>query len=326
MRSTLVLGDNDCVSTPNPAARMPMTGAVDLAALAAAREAQAKAEARIAAGVTAPASVSILDVSEADFQAEVLDRSFQVPVVIDMWAQWCEPCKALTPLLEALTVEYAGKFVLAKIDVDANPRIQQAFQVQSIPAVIAVIKGSPMPLFQGAIPEPQIREILEELLRVAAANGVSGTVGEQSGDIVAEEPASDPLFDTAYDAIELGDWDGAEAAYQTILLASPKDEDARLGLGQVQLMRRADGVDLEQALLAADNDPDSVAAQTLAADIDLLGGHVVEAFDRLIDLVRRTTGDERAAARTHLVALFALVSDDDPRVARARTALANALF
>jgi len=320
------------VSTPNPAARVPLRGAVDLAAVAAAREAQAKAEERLAQQGGAPTtSALVLDVDEAGFQA-VVDLSFRVPVVVDFWATWCQPCTLLSPILERLAVEGAGTWVLAKVDVDANPRIGQAFQVQSIPTVFAIVKGQPVPLFQGALPEPQVRQYLEELLRVAEANGVTGRIdpeGAVEGDAEAvlldDEPVGDPRFDAAYDAIENGDWDAAEAAYTAVLAQSPADADAKAGLAQVALLRRTDGADPEAAFAAADAAPDSLEAQALAADIELLTGRVDESFDRIIALVRRTSGDERAAARDHLLGLFLLVGDD-PRVTRARAALASALF
>ncbi len=317
------------MSTPNPAARVPLRGAIDLAAVAAAREAQAKTEERLAQQGGAPtASPLVFDVDEAGFQA-VLDLSFTVPVVVDFWATWCEPCKALSPILERLAHEDAGSWVLAKVDVDANPRIGQAFQVQSIPAIFAIVKGQPVPLFQGALPEPQVRQYLDELLKVAESNGVTGRIDVEDvpdlEPVEAAEPLSDPRFDAAYDAIESGDWDEAEAAYQAVLLQSPADVDAQAGLAQVSLLRRTDGADPVAALAAADAAPESLQAQALAADVELLEGRVDEAFDRVIGLVRRTAGDERAAARDHLLSLFLLVGDD-PRVTRARAALASALF
>ena len=319
------------MSMPNPAAPPPLRGAVDLAAVAAAREAQAKAEERLAQQGGAPTSSAlVVDVDEAGFQA-VVDLSFRVPVVVDFWATWCEPCKALSPILERLALEAGGSWVLAKVDVDANPRIGQAFQVQSIPAIFAIVKGQPVPLFQGALPEPQVREYLDELMRVAEANGVTGRLdpeGAVEGDaeaVLEDEPANDPRFDAAYEAIENGDWDAAEAAYHAVLSQAPADVDAKAGLAQVALLRRTDGADPEAALAAADVAPDSLEAQALAADIELLTGRVDESFDRIIALVRRTAGDERAAARDHLLGLFLLVGDD-PRVTRARAALASALF
>ena len=319
------------MSTPNPAARVPLRGAVDLAAVAAAREAQAKAEERLAQQGGAPTtSALVLDVDEAGFQA-VVDLSFRVPVVIDFWATWCEPCKALSPILERLAVEAGGAWVLVKVDVDANPRIGQAFQVQSIPAIFAIVKGQPVPLFQGALPEPQVREYVDELLRVAVANGVTGRIdpeGAVEGDAeaVAEpEHVGDPRFDTAYDAIENGDWDAAEAAYQAVLSQSPADLDAKAGLAQVALLRRTEGADPEAAFAAADAAPDSLQAQGLAADLELLTGRVDESFDRIIALVRRTLG-RRAGRGPRPPARAVPPGRRRPRVTRARAALASALF
>lgn len=315
------------VSTQSPPPQVPLRGAVDLAALAAAREAQVKAEERRAATPPGAPTVLSFDVTEESFQSDVIDQSFVVPVVIDLWATWCGPCKTLSPVLEALTTEYAGRFVLAKVDVDANPRISQAFQVQSIPSVVAIIKGQPLPLFQGALPEPAVRQYLDELLRVAAENGL-GEPGPSVGDGEAPEPepAEDPLLDAAFEAVERGDWDGADAAYQQILAQAPADPDALAGMSQVALLRRTEGTDPVAVMAAADAAPDSLPAQALAADVELLSGRTEAAFARLVALVRRSAGDERTAARDHLLDLFRLVGDHDPSVAKARMSLASALF
>jgi putative thioredoxin len=300
-------------------------GAVDLAALA-----PRSAPADAAAGVDGPAAASpvpgvVVDVGEADFQA-VVDQSMTVPVVIDFWADWCGPCKQLSPILERLAAADDGRWLLAKVDLDANPRLGEAFQVQSIPAVFAVVKGQPVPLFQGALPEAQVRQYLDELLRVAEANGVTGRVATGEPTAPTPEPVVDPRWDEAYDAIERGDLDAAAAAYRALLADVPSDAEAQAGLGQVELLARTQGLDDAAARRVAAERPDDVTAQTAVADLDLLGGHVEDAFARLVELVRRTSGDERAAARDHLVGLFELVGNQDERVGRARTALANALF
>jgi putative thioredoxin len=304
-------------------------GAVDLSSLAPrpAPSAGGSAGSDGSGSATAGAGV-VIDVTEADFQTSVIDTSMTVPVVIDFWADWCGPCKQLSPVLERLATAAGGTWVLAKVDLDANPRLGQAFQVQSIPAIFAVVKGQPIPLFQGALPEADVQRYLDELLRVAAENGVNGRVqaAGQLDEELVEEPAEDPRYDEAYEAIERGDLDAAAAAYRSLLDDSPTDPDAHAGLGQVELLRRTNGLDQAAVRASATANPDDVAAQTAAADLDLLVGQVEDAFERLIELVRRTSGEDRDRAREHLVELFGLVGSDDERVAKARTALANALF
>jgi putative thioredoxin len=312
-----------------PRSSVPLRGAVDLAAVAAAAQRRQQAAERPAGGGAAAGGV-VVDVNEADFQDVVLEQSMTVPVVVDLWADWCGPCKQLSPVLEQLAEEYGGRFLLAKVDVDANPRLAQVFQAQSIPMVVAVVKGQPVPLFQGALPEQQVRAYLDELLRVAEANGVTGVLagaGEADPDgVEPEEAPLPPLHQEAFDAIDAGDLDAAIVAYEKALAQNPADEMAKAGLAQVKLLQRTTGVDPQAARDAAAQAPTDADAQIVVADFDVMGGHVEDAFARLVDTVRVTAGDDREKVRSHLVELFTVVGPTDDRVIKARRALTSALF
>ncbi|MFD9630349.1 tetratricopeptide repeat protein [Streptomyces violascens] len=318
---------------------MSMSGVVDLAAVKAAGEAkskaeQARAEAARQGGVPAVApSALVIDVDEASFERDVLTRSSEVPVVIDFWAEWCEPCKQLGPLLERLAVEYNGRFLLAKIDVDANQMLMQQFGIQGIPAVFAVVAGQALPLFQGAAPEAQIRETLDQLVQVAEERfGLTGIEVDPNAAAApaaaAEAPAGpyDALLEAAVRALDSGDLAGAVQAYRNVLSDDPGNPEAKLGLAQAELLRRVQSLDPQQVRKDAAEKPADVAAQIAAADLDLVGGHVEDAFGRLVETVRRTFGDDRDAARVRLLELFEVIGGDDPRVTAARTALARVLF
>jgi putative thioredoxin len=263
------------------------------------------------AAQSAGGTVTIIDVTEATFQAEVLERSLTTPVVIDFWADWCGPCKQLSPVLEKLAIEGGGSWVLAKIDVDANPRIAQAFRVQGIPMVFAVVGGQPVDAFTGVVPEAQLRPWIDAVLK---AGGVAAPVAE------------DPALLAADDALVEGDLDEAERAYRKILAERPADEAALAGLAQLGLLRRVEGVDPTAALSAAAQAPANIEAQLLASDLEVLAGEAEKAYSRLVELVRRVSGEDKETVRNHLVALFMIAGPDDPAVAAARRALANALF
>ncbi|MFC5147958.1 tetratricopeptide repeat protein [Streptomyces aureoversilis] len=319
---------------------MSMSGVVDLAAVKAAGEAKQKAEqarAEAARKGTPPAAAGrlVFDVDEAGFEAQVLQRSAEVPVVIDFWADWCEPCKQLGPLLERLAAEYAGRFVLAKVDVEANQLLFQQFGVQSIPAVFAVVAGQALPLFQGAAPEAQIRQVLDQLVQVSEQRfGIVGAplaadAGEEAaGAAEPQAPAGphDGVLSLAHQALDAGDLGGAVRAYENVLAEDPGNPEAKLGLAQAELLQRVQGMDPQAVRKAAADRPGDVQAQIAAADLDLAGGHVEDAFGRLIDAVKRTAGEDRNAARVRLLELFEVIGADDPRVSAARTALSRALF
>jgi putative thioredoxin len=270
----------------------------------------------------------VIDVTEASFESDVIGTSMQVPVVVDFWADWCEPCKQLSPVLEKLALEYGGRFVLAKVDVEANQRLAALVQVQALPTVLAVVGQAPMPLFQGALPEAQVREVIEELLKVATANGITGRVAPRDTGEADDEDGDGPAvrWPEAMEALVRGDLDAADAAYTDALNRQPGDPEAEQGLARVALLRRVYAADPVTVRQDAEQRPSDVAAQCLAADLDAAGGSMENAFQRLVDTVRITAGDDRDAAREHLLKLFLVAGPGDPRVASARRALASALF
>lgn len=307
------------MSEISPAA---LRGAVDLSSLR--NRSTPPAE-----GAPAPSVVDVVvDATDETF-GQILELSRTVPVVVDLWAEWCGPCKQLSPIIEKVTRELGGRVLLAKVDVDANPQLAQSFRAQSIPMVVALIAGQPVPMFTGAVPEAQVREVFAQLLQVAAQNGVTGSLSvAQEGDVPAPpaEPELPPLHAEAFAAIEVGDYAAAIRAYEKALAENPRDEDALAGLGQVRLLDRVQGLDLQAARAAAADAPLDIAAQFDVADLDLSGGHVDDAFGRLLDLFSQLPTDQRTPVRERLVELFGLIGTDDPRVISARNRLTSLLF
>jgi putative thioredoxin len=300
-----------------------MYGAVDLGARqAAAQRRQQAARAAEAAGAGdgdgapagGPASAFVIDVTEETFNDDVALRSRTTPVIVDLWAEWCGPCKQLSPVLEKLADTAAGAWVLARIDVDANPRLAQAFQAQSIPMVVAIIGGQIVDAFSGAMPEAQVKQWLAQVLAVAEQLGVRQAAGDGA------EPGE------AGEAMETGDLDGAARALEKALADAPADPLAKSWLSQVNLMRRVSSYDPMTVSREAAAHPEDVAAQLRAADFDMAGGDAEKAFDRILAVIKRTSGADKNTARLHLLDLFEVLSPDDERLKKARTQLTLLLF
>jgi len=312
-------------SSPQP--RFDLRGAVDLAALSR----PATPPPGEPGGMPA-AGGYVVDTTEATF-GELVQSSTQYAVVVLLWSPRSPESTQLAIDLGALAERYRGRFQLARVDVDAYPQIATAFQIKQVPAVVAILAGQPLPLFQGAHPVDQVAPIIDELLAAATANGVTGTapggVGVETEPVAPIEPVEPPLpplHQAAYDAIEADDLDGAAAAYAQALKENPRDDMARAGLAQVGLLQRTRDVDQRAARSAAADRPTDLAAQLVVADLDVLGGQVEDAFGRLVDLLPASSAEDRERIRIRLVDLFEVVGADDPRVPVARRALANALY
>jgi putative thioredoxin len=317
-------------------------GAVDLGARQAA--AQRRQQTAQSDGSDESSDGVVIEVTEQTFNTDVVERSRTTPVIIDLWADWCGPCKQLGPVLEKLAVEAGGQWILAKVDVDANPQLSAALQVQSIPMVVAVIGGQLVDAFLGAMPEAQVRQWLSQVMALAEKMGLAEEAGDVDGDESEDEdedagvprardgraprgtPPMPPAYAEARAAMERGDLDAAAKAFETELAASPSDPVAKSGLAQVNLIRRVSSYDQARARREAAEHPDDVEAQSRVADIDLASGRFEEAFDRLLGVIRRTSGENRDKARVHLVSLFEILPPRDPRVAKARSALSALLF
>jgi putative thioredoxin len=310
-----------------------MYGAVDLGARQAAaqrrQQAAAPREGGTGAGTgaaSAPAPASVFEVTEETFNDDVVNRSRTTPVIVDLWAEWCGPCKQLSPVLEKLANEAAGAWVLAKVDVDANPRLAQAFQAQSIPMVVAIIGGQMVDAFLGAMPEAQVKQWLTQVLSVADQLGVQ--TGERGADEDAGEAIDDlpPALAAARDAMETGDLDAAARALEKALTDAPSDPLAKSWLAQVNLIRRASSYDPATVSREAAASPNDADAQLRMADLLMANGDAEEAFDRVLGVIKRTSGAERNTARLHLLDLFEILPPNDSYVKKARTQLTLLLF
>jgi putative thioredoxin len=225
-------------------------------------------------------------------------------------------------LLEKLAAEFGGKFILAKVDVDANPQLAQMFQVQSIPSVFAIVKGQALPLFQGAVPEAQLRQVLDQVFKLAQEQGLGSSEADEGE--VAEE-AFDPEYEKAFEAMSQGKLDDAIGLFELLIEKNPNDEMLPAALKQATFLKRLSGYDVKDVLQKALN-LDDLEAQISAADIEFASQKMAESFTRLIDYIRNHSGDERGKAKAHLLYLFEIAGDQEPLVVKARRDLASALF
>lgn len=308
-------------------------GAVDLSHLAAKGSASASpasgGPSTGGSGRTVDVPAVVFDLTDQSFE-QAAQLSSVVPVLVYLRADGNEPCAQLDPVLERLTRECGGRLVLGRVDVSANQGMVQAFQAQAVPTVVALIGGRPVPLFQGPAEESQIRELLLQLLQLGEQQGVSGRVNApdlDGGTEGAAEPQVNPAHADALEALERGDYAAAVAAYEQVLTRAPADHEARAALVQVRLLNRLDGLQANEIRDAAGASPTDVDAQLRVADLDVSGGHVEDAFLRLLELFAASTETaDRTRIRERLLELFEVVGQSDPRVALARTRLANLLY
>ncbi|MCU1480354.1 MAG: co-chaperone YbbN [Subtercola sp.] len=329
-----------------PPSAASLRGAVDLSSLV--NRAAAPAGAPGAAGApAAPGAVGgapgagvavpslLLDGTDATF-SQILDLSNAVPVIVELWASWSDGSRLLAPLMQKLILEYGGQFVLVRVETDTNPQLAAAFQAQSVPTVAAIIAGRPVALFEGAQPEQSIRDVFDQVVQLAAQNGVTGHALPQDGRVGAEadgetpaEPVEEPLpphHAEAFDAISQGDYKTAIAEYEKAIVQNPRDSLAVAGLAQVKLLDRLDKKSLDEIRSAGAAAPDDIDAQLAVADLDVSGGHVEDAFDRILSLFTKADQASKDTLRARMLELFEVVGLDDPRVTAARRRLTMLLY
>ncbi|WP_285029714.1 tetratricopeptide repeat protein [Mycolicibacterium sp. lyk4-40-TYG-92] len=285
-----------------------LAGAVDLSALK-----NRPAEGAAAAG-GAPGGIEI---TEANLEAEVLIRSGEVPVVVLLWSPRSDSSVQLGQTLSALAAEDGGKWSFGTVNVDTSPRIAQMFGIQGVPTVVALAGGQPITSFEGGQPADQLRRWVDSLLQA--------TAGKLGGGAEGEEEQVDPALAQAREFLDNGDFDGALAAYQAILEADPAHVEAKGAVQQIAFLQRA-SAQRPEAVRLADASPDDIDLAFAAADVQLFQRDVDGAFNRLIALVKKTSGDDRTRVRTRLIELFDLFDPADPEVIAGRRNLANALY
>ena len=313
-------------STGGPAPSAPPAGGAGATRTAGAGAAAGTgATAGAAAGDGVVPGPLVVDVDAQNLR-EVAETSTRVPVVVVLHASRSQASTDLTGQLQALAQEYAGRFQLARVDVDAAPEVAQALQAAAVPTVVALIAGQPVPLFQGAIPADQLRDLLDQLLELAARNGVTGRLAPRDADAQPAEPEETEVERAAREALERGDYAAAEKAYDHAIAQSPADADLKVARSQIRMLGRMDGKDPLALLAAADAPGAGVEDRLAGADAALALGDVNVALGRALEAVRSHSGEERETARLRLLELFEVIGSSAPEVARARRQLAALLF
>jgi putative thioredoxin len=257
-----------------------------------------------------------IEVSVENLSSDILPLSLVRPVIVLMWSPRSAESVEMIKVLGKLEIDYKGAFALARVDIEAHPQVAQAFQIKAVPYAVAIIAEQMVPLFEQSYPEAQVRMVMDKVLTLASEQGIGQAPVEQ---MEAEEIE-------AMDALEAGNYVAAEAAYKKWLSRKPSENLAKLGLAQTQLLMRTEGLELSEVIDQSALNPSDIALQLKAADVEIVNGGVEAAFARLIHAVRATSGDERTKVKDHLLNLFALVDQSDPRLVAARKELASALF
>ena len=257
-----------------------------------------------------------IEVSVENLSSDILPLSLVRPVIVLMWSPRSAESVEMIKVLGKLEIDYKGAFALARVDIEAHPQVAQAFQTKAVPYAVAIIAEQMVPLFEQSYPEAQVRMVMDKVLTLASEQGIGQAPIEQ---MEAEEIQ-------ALDALEAGNYVAAEAAYKKWLSRKPSENLAKLGLAQTQLLMRTEGLELSEVIDQSALNPSDIALQLKAADVEIVNGGVEAAFARLIHAVRATSGEERTKVKDHLLNLFALVDQSDPRLVAARKELASALF
>ncbi|MFT4245699.1 MAG: tetratricopeptide repeat protein [Micrococcaceae bacterium] len=273
--------------------------------------------------ITTPSFVFDVKDSQAP---QMVELSKKVPVVIDLWAGWCAPCRKLSPILDSLAEEYEGKIALVKIDVDSNYGAAQAFNAQSIPTVAGLIDGRPVQMFVGALPKAQIKQYFDELLKLAKQHTVTGELEKDENAKPFFEDNEDPEMAAASDAMMQNKPEEAEEIYTKKLSSDPANAEANSGLAMIKLIKRTKDFNVQEVREKAAQANNDIQTQLDVSDLDMLGGHVEDAFDRLLNIIEIATGDDKEQVRTRLLEYFDVVGAEDPRVVEARKSLARSLF